>query len=974
MANEQGALFRAVGSFRRKRSDIESALSYGGSLLSVDDLMLRNLFLSVFRHHHPNLAPKIDNIYALSESWCFSESDADFKRLTEALESLQPEELILVASAFSGLLNLHNLSEEIANAEMERALRRGEVTGTRSTNRSMRWLTEEGKATPQQIHDALCNQSVELVFTAHPTQALRGSLLSKYAEIRKNMDRLHTVNMSPFEKLDTIDQIKSHVQGAWRTDEIRRQKPTPQAEMRQGLGYFRGTIIAELPVFYRRIDTALKNIGAPPLPIEHQLFKFGSWMGGDRDGNPFVTADTTRDVVITARLVAVNVLFDLIEHLMFELSIWRCNADLRALADEIRARQLPNAASIAEEGKRRNYTEFFGVMPATEPFRVVLSEMRDKLWHTREVLHQCLSNPSRNLKEVLEADPDAYSTKDELLTPLMRLRQSLVETGDIAIADGTLLDVIRQVNTFGLNIVSLDIRQESTKHAAAVDTITTFLGLGSYLEWDEEKRMSWLLTELSSKRPLLPPGMKAEGEVADVLSTCRMLAELPRDSLGSYVISMAHTASDVLAVILLQRECGVTDILHVSPLFETLDDLAYSESAMEQLFSNPWYLAHINGEQECMIGYSDSGKDAGRLAAAWGLYQVQEKLAALAAKFKVRLTLFHGRGGTVGRGGGPTHLAILSQPPGTIQGRMRVTIQGETVEQQFGEAEACFRTLDLYTSAVLESTLDPAPQPKQEYRDAMDEIATLSCEAYRAIVQKDARFIDYFQQATPVNELGRMNIGSRPAKRKAAGSIGSLRAIPWIFAWTQTRLHLPVWLGMGEAFQEMEKEGKQQLLKEMYEKWPFFTVTLDMLEMVFAKADPRVARFYSAALVDPQLQPFGDELLKSFILAKTMLLKTTGHANPLGAVDSAQLQEKLSMRAPYITPLNLIQVQCLKGIRAIENGEPLPAKRANYTPVEDVGNDILCRGGGTTDPYQAGLEDALIITMKGISAGMQNTG
>jgi phosphoenolpyruvate carboxylase len=648
----------------------------------------------------------------------------------------------------------------------------------------------------------------------------------------------------------------------------------------------------------------------------------------------FCISSRKKTNIYQARLAAVNQLFAMIESLMYELSIWRCNADISQLAAEIHARQAPAAAALAEDRKRKNYSEFWSVIPPTDPFRLILSDIRDRLYRTREVLHACSADARACVRGALEADELAYSSKGEVLSALTRIYASLLETRDDSVANGRLLDVIRVAQTFGLHMVELDVRQESTRHADAVDAITTYLGIGSYKGWSEEQRLEFLVKELSGRRPLLPAEMEASAtaEVRDVLDTMRMLGRLPRDSFGKYVISMAHTASDVLAVLLLQRECGVADPLPVSPLFETLDDLKHSMGAMETLLSNPWYAAHIEGEQECMIGYSDSGKDAGRMAAAWGLYEVQEQLTEVAKKHGVRLTLFHGRGGTVGRGGGPTHLAILSQPPGTIGGRLRVTIQGETCEQQFGEQEVCFRTLDLYTSAVLESSLDPAPAPDASFRAAMAQMAEASCEAYRAVVRGDPRVVDFFYAATPVNELGRMNIGSRPAKRRAAGSIDTLRAIPWIFAWTQTRFHLPVWLGIGEAFEQLISEGEKsggnggenekfKLLQRMYREWPFFRVTLDMLEMVFAKADPRVSRFYVQGLVaDPKLRAFSDELLAKFFATRQTLLRVMGHRDLLCDKDTQVLQQKLALRAPYVTPLNVLQVHCLKSLRALEAG------------------------------------------------------
>jgi phosphoenolpyruvate carboxylase len=369
--------------------------------------------------------------------------------------------------------------------------------------------------------------------------------------------------------------------------------------------------------------------------------------------------------------------------------------------------------------------------------------------------------------------------------------RSLHNTGDGAIADGHLLDLIRQVNCFGMSLVRLDIRQESERHVEVMDAITTWLNLGSYKSWPEEQKIEWLVSELGSKRPLISHDLPKSPEVAECLDTFKVCAEISAegDSLGAYVISMSTCASDVLSVVLLQRECGGTEsrLLRVVPLFERLADLEDAPRVLRQLFSVPWYLEHIKGHQEVMIGYSDSGKDAGRMSAAWALYQGQEEVCKVGAEFGVAITLFHGRGGTVGRGGGPSHLAILSQPPGTINGRLRVTIQGEIIETEFGEPEMCFRTLDLYTAATLEHHLKPPADARPEWREVMDRMSKVSCAQYRGTVFNEPKFIQYFHAATPGSELGRMNIGSRPAKRKPNAGIESLRAIPWIFAWVRSR-------------------------------------------------------------------------------------------------------------------------------------------------------------------------------------------
>ncbi|GLI68046.1 hypothetical protein VaNZ11_012369 [Volvox africanus] len=950
------------------------------NVLRDDDSLLRQIFFDILRHHHPNLASKVDVIYALSQAWCTSQSDSDFELLVKYITDLLPEERILVASSFSHMLNLHNLTEEVNSSQIGRAVRLGEMDSpTRDTNHSLLKLTTVNGLTTRQVYESLCNQTVELVLTAHPTQALRASLLKKYAIVRRELDTLRSKRMSQHEKIETMQAIRAAVQAAWRTDEIRRSKPTPQDEMRSGLSYFSTVIFDVVPVFHRHVDTALEIMGLPRLPLDKTLFKFGSWMGGDRDGNPNVTAEITRDVVVLARLEAVNVYFRQVENLMFDLSIWRCSSEMKELAERIAAAESREAARVAEERKKRNYADFWAPIPATEPFRVVLSHMRDRLYNTRQVLHQCLIHPNMPVRGALE-EAGAYLDIEDMARPLQLMYDSLIMTCDQSVANARLLDLLRQIRTFGLSMMGLDIRQESTRHTEVIDAITSYLGLGSYASWDEEKRLKFLTDELQGKRPLMPPGMDMNPDVKEVVATFRMLSELPHDSLGAYIISMAKTASDVLAVVLLQRETGVRPALRVVPLFETLEDLNNAPATMTTLLSNDWYRSHINGLHECMIGYSDSGKDAGRLAAAWALYETQEKLVSVAAKWGIRLVLFHGRGGTVGRGGGPTHMAIRSQPSGTINGHLRVTVQGEIIEQQFGEKEVCFRTLDLYTSAVLEAALDPPPAPRQEWRDLMSLLATDSCDMYRSVVYRTPEFYDYFMQSTAASELGRLNIGSRPSSRKQGG-IETLRAIPWIFAWTQQRLHLPVWLGIGEALEKAIGTGYQPVLQDMYANWPFFTSTLDLVEMVLAKADVRLSAFYERTLVDPELAPLGVRLRS--LLAKTQALilivvrkNALLEGNTPSQMSTPNLDEKIRLRSPYVAPLNILQALSLKGLRKFRE---LGQLGVEYNPSDPEIIDLLSRdphkkGEGAQHPFVSAMDDCLMITIKGIAAGMQNTG
>ena len=931
------------------------------------DALLVDRFLDILQDlHGPHLREFVQDCYEVAAEY---EGDRDAARLDELggrLTGLAPADSIVVASSFSHMLNLANLAEEVQIANRRRnKLKRGDFADEASATtesdieETLKRLVSDLGKTREEVFDALKNQTVDLVFTAHPTQSIRRSLLQKHGRIRNCLRQLYAKDITADDKQELDEALQREIQAAFRTDEIRRTQPTPQDEMRAGMSYFHETIWKGVPKFLRRVDTALKNIGIDErLPYNAPLIQFSSWMGGDRDGNPRVTPEVTRDVCLLARMMAANLHFSQIEELMFELSMWRCNDELR-----VRAEELHRASRKAE----KHYIEFWKQVPPTEPYRVILGYVRDKLYYTRERSRHLLTSGSSDIP----AD-STFTDVEQFLEPLELCYRSLCDCGDKTVADGSLLDFLRQVSTFGLSLVKLDIRQESDRHTDALDAITAHLGIGSYRSWPEEKRQEWLLSELRGRRPLFGGDLPMTEEVADVLGTFRVLAELPPDCFGAYIISMATAPSDVLAVELLQRECHVGHPLRVVPLFEKLADLEAAPAAVARLFSIDWYMDRIGGKQEVMIGYSDSGKDAGRLSAAWQLYKAQEELVKVAKQYGVKLTMFHGRGGTVGRGGGPTHLAILSQPPETVNGSLRVTVQGEVIEHSFGEEHLCFRTLQRFTAATLEHGMHPPVSPKPEWRALMDEMAVVATEEYRAMVFKEPRFVEYFRSATPETEYGRMNIGSRPSKRKPSGGIETLRAIPWIFAWTQTRFHLPVWLGFGAAFKHiMHKDIRNvQALREMYNEWPFFRVTLDLLEMVFAKGDPGIAALYDELLVADELKPLGEQLRSNYEDTKKLLVQVAGHRDVLE--DDPYLKQRLRLRDPYITTLNVCQAYTLKRIR--DPSFQVTAQPPLSKEFADENQPASLVKLNAASEYAPGLEDTLILTMKGIAAGMQNTG
>jgi phosphoenolpyruvate carboxylase len=625
-----------------------------------------------------------------------------------------------------------------------------------------------------------------------------------------------------------------------------------------------------------------------------------------------------------------------------------------------------------------------------EPYRLVLAWLREQCWVTREYWAMQLEAATAQLeggaaggasvvagagasnasamdtkaREFLsQRNVGLITDKSQLANPLKLLYTSLVECGDGVIADGKLKTLLRRIDTFGLNLLKLDIRQESTRHEDAIAAIVKHLGMGQYGEWSPEKKIEWLTKELASPRPLLswmtffsPSNSSVcTPEVKEVLLTCKMIAECGgRQSFGAYVISMCRTPANILEVLLLQKEAGVMQPLRVVPLFETESDLSSAPQTMRTLFSLPEYTRRIEGKQEVMLGYSDSSKDAGRLTSVWGLYLAQEQLVCLCAENKIKLTLFHGRGGSVGRGGGPQHQSILSQPPGSISNHLRLTIQGETIEKEFGLRKVAQTNMGRYASAVLLGTLLPVPAPKTEWRECITAMSTVSSEYYRSYVFRNPNFVAYFQAATPVLELSDLRLGSRPSRRKAGGGVETLRAIPWIFSWTQTRFHLPVWLGLGKAMETAISEGKLGLLREMAREWPFFSSTLSLQEMVLLKADANIAARYDALLVPEELKPIGEALRRDLKQTVELLLQVKQQTSLLSSPEEIVTLRSVLPRLPYVDPLHLLQSELMAIMRREHIGEP-----------SDGGE------GGRHDQL---VEDTFAVVAQAISAGMQNTG
>ncbi|SEG89110.1 phosphoenolpyruvate carboxylase [Marinobacterium lutimaris] len=841
---------------------------------------------------------KVETIRMLSKD--ARRGKARTEDLIAALKGLKEDELIPMARAFSQFLNLANLAEE-----HHRVRRRSSLVVSRPDPYALGQVLDDTLAhgiDADTLAKKAAELQVELVLTAHPTEVNRRTFIQKYDQMADKLASLDQEHPLSHRYQDIEDRLQQLISEAWYTNEIRTERPTPVDEAKWGFAVIESSLWHALPVFLRNFDRELERVSGQRLPWNAAPISFASWMGGDRDGNPNVTARVTEEVLLLSNWMAADLFLKDIEQLRQELSMSRVSKELQ---DSIGC--------------------------SREPYRALLREVRRKLANTRDWAERCIRQGWVPLE-------DGYASNQELVEPLLLCDRSLREVGMDEIADGSLRDILRRVAAFGLTLTRLDIRQNAERHAEVFAELTAYYGWGDYHSWSETEKQAFLLKEMDSQRPLLPKDWQPDAAVQEVLDTFTVIARQHPEALGSYVISMASSPSDVLAVRLLLKEQGVQFPMRIVPLFETLADLDNAAGCVADLLDTLEYRRYCGDHQEVMIGYSDSSKDAGTLAASWGQYRAQEALTQVCKERGVKLTLFHGRGGTVGRGGGPSHSAILSQPPHSVNGTLRVTEQGEMIRLKFGMPEIAVRNMELYASSVLEASLAPSPAPKAEWRGLVDRMADEAHGIYRGVVRENDLFVSYFRQITPEQELAKLPLGSRPAKRNVHGGVESLRAIPWIFAWTQIRLMLPAWLGSAAIEKALDSEDAETL-QEMREHWPFFRTYTDMLEMVLAKSESDIAAYYEQRLVDPVLQPLGTELRQRLQNAQAMIKRLTGNAELLQ--NNPVVRQSIDVRNPYIDPLHYLQAELLYRERTASNQV---------------------------------VEQALMVTMTGIAAGMRNTG
>ena len=863
------------------------------------------------RDHGPSFLQTVEDIRLLaknSRSLASSDGAANVAPILERLKTLPDDELLAVCRAFSQFLSLANIAEQIASLPSpgepsadHLATVFDKLEAAASTD-----IAAASSAASADLTEQLQAIRCELVLTAHPTEISRRTLIHKLDSIAAILQHSNSdgdIATAPRQQLSRL------ITEIWYTDEIRQTRPTPQDEAKWGFAVIENSLWQAIPLVQRRFDQLLEQATGNTRVPGHCNIRIASWMGGDRDGNPNVTAAVTREVLSLARWMAADLYIRDMDELLSQLSMGKASNAL-----------------IAQVG-----TE------AREPYRALIRPLRARLAATRDWAE---GND--------RADGPAIMLEREALEQPLRLcYQSLCESGMAIIADGLLRDVLIRLDCFGLTLGQLDIRQSSDKHQALLAEITSNLGLGDYSQWPEQRRCEFLVAELNNPRPLVAHSWQCSAELAEVLACVRLVGEVQADGIGCYIISMARYASDILAVKVLLKKSGLLLSLPVVPLFETLADLDRSLETLETLFQVPGYLESVDHQQQIMIGYSDSAKDAGQLAASWAQYRSQEKIVELCQRYEVDFTLFHGRGGTVGRGGGPARDAILSQPPGSVNSHMRVTEQGEMIRFKYGSVDLAVQNIDLMLSATIEASLLPLAKPKPQWCDFLDRLSAQSCASYSALVKENSDFVRYFYQGTPLEELALLALGSRPARRgssdpNAVPSVDDLRAIPWVFAWMQKRLMVPAWLGTDRAFEQSIDDGELALLQDMFHHWPYFTAQINLLEMVLAKADSDLSAYYDRVLVNAELQPIGVELRTRLGLMITSVNRIKNQDTLLQS--EAEIAHSLALRDPYSDPLHLLQVELLKRYRDAGDNQP-PA-----------------------------LAKALLVTITGIAAAMRNTG
>ena len=884
------------------------------------------------------------------------EPDADqLADLRARISELSADALRPVIRAFSIYFQLVNVAEESFQHRQRRSLAaQGGVLWKGSFDACLRDMRQMGLK-PEELWDLLGEVRYVPVFTAHPTESKRRSIMLQIRRIFETTDALDAPPAAVDHEQRQLRRLRAHIQALWKTDEVRPSRPDVRHEIRMGMHYFREALFDAIPEVYRRLDGAIGRAYN-----DHAAFRgvdlpavlhFGSWIGGDRDGNPNVTGDTTREAMLTQHLTILGAYLERVDALVGILTQSQhfCAPSPKFLL-----------SLEVDDAYRLKFDREWPARFAEEPYRRKLYVMGLRLRQTERRARAALARESTG------AAPVGYAGEDEFLRDLTLIRDSLIGHRDENAANTELLDLIRLARTCGFYLARLDIRQESSVHTAAVADVLLQLGVEpAYAELEEGRRLE-LLGELLSRPRLVGDRSRLAASTRQVLEVFDVVQEMQRAIspriLGRYVISMARAASDVLHVMFLASLSGLCGgqgesfpcRIGVAPLFETIGDLARIEPVLTELFDHPVYqrlLRKHGSVQEVMLGYSDSAKDGGIVASAWLLYRAQQRVVALGRERGIRIRLFHGRGGTIGRGGGPTHDAIRAQPAGTVAGQIKFTEQGEVLSSKYSNRETAIYQLSAGLTGVISASTGLIRRPPPDipaFHAVMDRLAELGEAAYRELTERTPGFLDYFYNATPVSEIGLLNIGSRPSHRaRGDRSKSSVRAIAWVFGWAQARQTLPAWYGLGSAIETLctQPENPLDTLRQMYEDWPFFRALLGNAQMALSKSRMDIAREYA------ELCPDGESRRQVFPMIEAEFQRTSEWVRRVAQIDGLLdedplLKTSLSRRDPYLDPLNHIQLELLHRYRNPD---------------------------GEGHAAEANL-DSLLRTINAIAGGLRNTG
>ena len=882
------------------------------------------------------------------------------KKIREIVENCDLDTAIDVIRAFTVYFHLVN------TAEQHHRIRRRHVyeiadspVAQRGSLAALVEFFQQNSLDSTTIQELLNQLSIELVFTAHPTEATRRSLIIKsrrLAELLESHD--HEARMPQLKLTNWQRELESTVALLWRTDSVLHVRLKPLDEIKMGLYYLEEILFKVVPGLYEELEQRLHTLYPDEKITVPSFIRLGSWIGGDQDGNPNVRPETLLQALRLQRARVIEQYRSSIEALAQEYSqsLKYCSVS-KALEQSIAydAHCMPD------------YDRELGSQTAQEPYRRKLSFMWKRLGTTLTV-HEANDGKGNHF---------FYHQADELLSDLKLVHESLLADGEQDLTLGRLAKLIRQVQVFGFHFAALDVRQHSERHASALAELLQVTGLlqGDYRSLDEAERVLVLEDLLHDPRILPRHNLNLSAETTHILATfeaiVRAREEFGNNAITCYIISMARTLSDLLEVLFFCKEADIPD-LPIVPLFETIDDLRSCTTILENAFNHPIYREHVetcHGQQQIMLGYSDSSKDGGILTSSWELYQVQRRLTDLGTRSSIGITIFHGRGGAVGRGGGPIYEAILGQPPGSVNGRIRITEQGEMLSFKYGLPAIALRNLELVVAGVTQSSLpeeklkntELSVQVPERWSGVMDRLSASAYSRYRRLIYDNPDFLRFFEQATPILELGWLNIGSRPARRSKGHSIEELRAIPWVFAWMQSRYVLPSWYGVGGALEEYvsEEEGRLEDLQRMYHTWPFLRAFLDNLQMTLSKADMHIAQHYTSLVDDERLrQRLSHEILEEYERTRELLLKIVGGNALLDA--TPVLQRSIRLRNPYVDPLSYFQVMLLHKLRAL--GGPLLLDEPNLQSASEQ------------EQERTRLTYAVLLTINGIAAGLRNTG